>query len=223
MRLILAVIVAYLVGSIPTGLILGKLTHGIDIREHGSGNLGATNAFRVLGKKLGILVLVLDVLKGLLPVFVLSHFVDSNPTERVELLIGISAIVGHVFSLFVNFHGGKGVATALGVFLAIATKSTLILLVIGIAIIIFTGYVSAASVIGALLLPLLLYINGHSALVLLLGEIISVVVIVRHRSNIVRLLQGRELKLWGGAQRADEVRAQADGSQKSSATSSQVR
>jgi glycerol-3-phosphate acyltransferase PlsY len=188
---------AYLVGSVPTGLILGKLTHGIDIRQHGSGNLGATNVFRVLGKKLGAFALFLDVLKGLAPVVLFAPFVQSRPTEFTELLIGASAIAGHVFSIFVNFRGGKGVATALGVFLAIATKLTVILLVIGIAIILTTGYVSAASVTGALLLPFFLYVNHHSALVLFLGEIIAATVIVRHRSNIVRLLSGRELKLWG--------------------------
>src|SRR4051794_2969319 len=117
MRLLIAMLLAYLIGSIPTALIVGKKFLGIDLREHGSGNLGATNAFRVLGKRYGITILILDMLKGLGPIVLLPAILGiRNITPGGELLIGAAAVIGHVFSCFVNFRGGKGVATALGVF-----------------------------------------------------------------------------------------------------------
>jgi glycerol-3-phosphate acyltransferase PlsY len=166
-----------------------------DLREHGSGNLGATNAFRVLGKKWGATVLFLDVLKGLAPVVVLPPMLGMASLPSTELLVGGSAIAGHVFSCFVNFRGGKGVATALGVFLAVAMWQMLVVLAIGIAIIVVTGYVSLASITGALLLPVLLYLSSKSALVLLVSCIVSTMVLVRHKANIQRLFTGRENRL----------------------------
>ncbi|MGI8907131.1 MAG: glycerol-3-phosphate 1-O-acyltransferase PlsY [Candidatus Sumerlaeaceae bacterium] len=195
MLTLLAMVIAYFIGSIPTGLWIGRQVLGLDIREHGSGNMGATNAFRVLGKKWGATVLFLDVLKGLGPVVVLPLLLGIKSDSLIELLIGGSAIAGHVFSCFVNFRGGKGVATALGVFLAVAMWQMLTVLAIGIAIIVITGYVSAAAVTGALVLPVLLYFSNKSALVLLVSCIVSVMVIVRHKSNIQRLFIGRENRL----------------------------
>jgi glycerol-3-phosphate acyltransferase PlsY len=192
---VLAMIIAYFIGSIPTGLWLGQKFLGTDLREHGSGNLGATNAFRVLGKKWGATVLFLDVLKGLAPVVLLPPMLGLQSQPSTELLIGGSAIAGHVFSCFVNFRGGKGVATALGVFLAVATWQMLVVLLIGVAIIMITGYVSLASITGALLLPILLYVSSKSALVLLVSCVVSTMVLVRHKGNIQRLLNGTENRL----------------------------
>lgn len=197
MKIILVMILGYLAGSIPTGLWIGRSMRGIDIRDHGSGNLGATNAFRVLGKSLGSLVLFVDVLKGLLPVLILPRLVGiSNPTPGLEMLIGASAIAGHVLSFFVDFKGGKGVATALGVFLAIAPLEMSIILAIGILIIAVTGYVSLASITGAVLLPLFLFFTGRPTSVLIVAMIISIIVLVRHRTNLTRLLQGRENRFY---------------------------
>lgn len=196
-QVILAMILGYLAGSIPTGLWAGRYLRGVDIREHGSGNLGATNAFRVLGKGLGSLVLLVDVLKGLLPVLILPRLVGiQNPTPGVEMLIGASAITGHVLSFFVSFKGGKGVATALGVFLAIAPMEMSIILAIGIIIIAVTGYVSLASITGAALLPIFLFVTGRPTSVLFVAMVISMIVLVRHRGNLVRLLQGRENRFY---------------------------
>jgi acyl phosphate:glycerol-3-phosphate acyltransferase len=199
---ILAMIVAYFIGSIPTGLWVGQGLRGIDIREHGSGNLGATNAFRVLGKKIGLAVLALDILKGLLPVAVLPSLIGRTGSVNTEVLVGLSTILGHVFSCFVSFKGGKGVATAIGVFLAIAWKQTLVLTVIGLGIVAATGYISAASVTCAVLLPLFLYPKDNT-LLLLMAEVVAVMVIVRHRANILRLLTGKELKFWNAPKVAD--------------------
>lgn len=197
MRLLLAMFLAYFIGAIPTALWLGRRFLGVDIRQHGSGNLGATNAFRVMGAKWGTTVLAIDILKGLAPVVVLPWLLRIDPVSPFqEVLIGLMAIVGHCYSCFVDFRGGKGVATTLGVFLAIATKATLILLVLGIGIIAVTGYVSAASLTGAVLLPPLLYLFGAAPIVMFLGTVISLVVIVRHRGNVERLLRGEENSLW---------------------------
>lgn len=194
--LVIAVILAYISGSLPFGLWVGKWARGIDIREHGSGNLGATNAFRVLGRNLGILVLCLDILKGMLPVLLFPRILGFEPTPGEEVLIGLSAIVGHVLSFFVNFKGGKGVATALGVFLAIAPMEMGIALGIGVVLITVFGYVSLASVTGAVLLPILMLWNGRPGIVLLVTTLISVVVVIRHKSNIIRLLKGEENRIY---------------------------
>lgn len=196
-QLAIAAVLAYFCGSIPTGLWIGRWTRNVDIRDYGSGNLGATNAFRVLGKKLGILVLLIDVLKGLLPVLLFPALVGiDEPTAGQMMLVGAAAIVGHVLSCFVNFKGGKGVATALGVFLAIAPLEMGIILVIGIILIAVTGFVSLASIVGAALLPIGLYLNHRPTSVLVVGTIVALIVLYRHRSNLVRLLQGRENRFY---------------------------
>jgi acyl phosphate:glycerol-3-phosphate acyltransferase len=193
--IILALILAYLLGSVPTALLVGRHLRGIDLREHGSRNLGATNAFRVLGRRYGVAVLFIDIIKGLAAVVLIPSVLGMrNATPATEMLIGAAAILGHVYSPWVGFRGGKGVATAVGVFLAVATTEMLILLVVGIAVIGVTGYVSAGSLLGALLLPILLYIFKQPPLVLFVGEIIALLVIYRHRANIGRLIDGTELK-----------------------------
>ncbi len=215
LKLIFAMLLAYLAGSIPTGLWMGKYTRGVDLRDFGSGNLGATNAFRVLGKKLGFLVLLIDVLKGMLPVLLLPRLLGmEDVTPGDEMFIGGAAIAGHVLSMFVNFRGGKGVATALGVFLAIAPLEMSIILLIGIILIAVTGYVSLASIVGAALLPLFLYVSGRPTEVLFVATVISVIVIFRHRSNLVRLVQGRENRFYqtnAGPDQEEELRKSVDG------------
>ena len=208
-QLIAASVLAYFMGSIPTGLWVGKYVRNIDLRDYGSGNLGATNAFRVLGKKLGMLVLLIDVLKGMLPVLLFLPMLGiSEPKASQEMLVGAFAITGHVLSCFVNFKGGKGVATALGVFLAIAPLEMGIILVLGIIIIAVTGYVSLASIVGAFLLPIGLFLNNRPTLVLVVGLLISAMVIIRHRSNIGRLLKGKENRFYetnAGPEQEDDI------------------
>jgi glycerol-3-phosphate acyltransferase PlsY len=205
----IAMVLAYFAGSIPSGLWIGRWLRGVDLRDFGSGNLGATNAFRVLGKKLGVTVLLIDVLKGLLPVLLFPRLVGiDDVTAGQEMLVGGSAIAGHVLSCFVDFKGGKGVATALGVFLAIAPLEMGIILVLGVVIIAVTGYVSLASLVGATLLPFFLFFSGRPTSVLLVATLIAAIVIYRHRSNLVRLVQGRENRFYetnSGPEQEDQL------------------
>jgi glycerol-3-phosphate acyltransferase PlsY len=181
---------AYLIGSIPTGLLLGK-AYGIDVRKEGSGNIGATNLYRTVGRKVGIITLIGDCLKGLLPV-VLVKF-SALPPEFAAW-VGLAAFCGHVFSIFLKFKGGKGVATALGVFLALAP------LAVALAVALFAGfmflwrYVSLGSISAAAAMPLAVYLLGGSKTVTTVTLVIAVIVIIRHHENIKRLISGTESK-----------------------------
>ena len=184
-------VLSYLVGAFPTSLLAGKLTKGIDLREHGSRNLGATNVYRVLGWKVAVPVALIDIAKGALPVLVFAPRV--SPSLVVALLMGIAAILGHVYSVFVGFKGGKGVATGAGVMLALAPKALGISAVVWGLLVWLTGYVSVASIAGALILPvsmLLLYPDRQE--LLWLTVIIALAITWLHRANIRRLLNGTE-------------------------------
>lgn len=189
-----------MMGALPTALLLGRYK-GIDIRKQGSGNVGATNAFRVLGPKMGATCLVVDMLKGGLPTLLLPAML-GNPHPGFAWGFGIAAIAGHMFSPFLNFKGGKGVATSLGVVLAIAPFPLLIVFAIGIIMIGSTGYVSLASITGSLALPILIYLLGtHNeparqfGLSVIITAILGLLIIWKHRSNIGRLLAGTENKI----------------------------
>jgi glycerol-3-phosphate acyltransferase PlsY len=209
MRLLIAMILAYFVGSIPTALWLGRALTGKDIREFGSGNLGATNACRVLGKKIGLIVLFADMLKGLAPVALFPGLLGMHDASSgTYLAIGAAAILGHIFSCFVHFRGGKGVATSMGVFLAIAPKAMIALIVIGIVIIWLTGYVSAAAIAGAVLLPIFFYFSRADAIVLFFGELIAIIIIIRHKANLQRLFEGRESRFYERSRAGDDQRIQ---------------
>ncbi|MCS5421421.1 MULTISPECIES: glycerol-3-phosphate 1-O-acyltransferase PlsY [Psychrilyobacter] len=195
-KLIIFLIIAYFMGSIPTGVVIGKKFKGIDIREHGSKNTGATNAYRVLGKQYGIIVLLADALKGYLPVF-LAHLAGINGWQLI--LVGLVTIVGHTLSMFLKFKGGKGVATSLGVFLYLVPNIVLILVAVFILIAFSTKYVSLASVSAAGLFPILvLFMPVKPELgkwnMFGFALIIALFVIFKHRSNIQRLLHGNENK-----------------------------
>lgn len=196
MNVIIFLIVGYILGALPNGVWIGKYFKNIDIREHGSKNSGATNAYRVLGPKYGIMVLIADALKGFLPPYLASKFgVQGN----YLLLIGMIAIIGHTLSFFLNFKGGKGVATSLGVFLFLIPKVTLSLLVIFIIVVAITRYISLGSIIAAIMLPVLTYFyplnNGLDRLpLLLMTSLIGGFVVYKHKSNIGRLLSGTENK-----------------------------
>ena len=193
---IVGVLIAYLAGSIPSAYLAGRL-RGIDLRQHGSGNLGATNVVRVLGAKIGAAVFIVDLLKGFLPVYFLPRYAETLRPELWALVYGIAAILGHVKPIFLLWKGGgKGVATASGVFLALAFVPMLIAEVAWIAVFYFTRYVSLASLVGATVLPvaiLALYREPQSP-VFIASVLIALFVFWTHRENIGRLRRGEEHK-----------------------------
>lgn len=183
---------AYLIGSIPSGLILGKLFWHTDLREHGSHNIGATNAWRTLGKGAGIAVFIADSLKGQAGVMLGLSLVG---TPLAAVVGGLLAIIGHSFSLFLRFHGGKGVATSLGVLSMLMGDVTFMLFVLWFTIVYVTRYVSLGSVVAGGLAPILAALFGYPMEYLLFTTITAVLVIVRHRENIKRLMNGTENKI----------------------------
>jgi glycerol-3-phosphate acyltransferase PlsY len=201
---LLFTLVAYLWGAIPASWIAGKLC-GVDLRRHGSGNLGATNTFRVLGAKVAAPVMVFDVLKGFLPVILFTRW-DGTGDWRWGLAYGAAAIVGHVFSIYMRFRGGKGVATSAGVFLAEAPLAVGVGLAVWLVVIAATRMVSAASIAAAAVVGVLLLVPlAHAPLeVRILGGAICAFVIFAHRSNIRRILAGTEPR-FGRKQQADEA------------------
>lgn len=189
---VVAAAISYLLGSIPNGLILGKAVWGVDLRQHGSKNIGATNAWRTIGKAGGISIFALDFLKGAISAYLGLHLGGS---ELAGVLCGILAIAGHSWSVFLAFKGGKGVATGLGVIAALMPMVTLIVFAVWFAIVYFTGYVSLGSIVGAALVPILTLFFGLHTEFLILGLIAAVFIIYRHKSNIERLLNGTESKI----------------------------
>lgn len=191
---IFGVIIAYLAGSIPSAYIAGKL-RGVDLRKHGSGNLGATNVARVLGTKTGGVVFIADVLKGFLPVYFLPMYTETLRPEMWALVFGAAAILGHVKPIFLlGKGGGKGMATATGVFLALAFVPSLVAEVVWIATFYFTRYVSLASLLGAAVLPiaLLAWYRDPRSPIFIASVIIAAFMFWTHRANIGRLRRGEE-------------------------------
>jgi acyl phosphate:glycerol-3-phosphate acyltransferase len=180
--------VAYLVGSIPTGVLLGRLA-GVDVRSTGSGNIGATNVARTAGTSLGLLTLVGDFVKGLLPVFVARGI--ALP-EAVVALVAVAALVGHVFSIFLAFRGGKGVATGIGALVALAPGGALIPLAVFAAAFAASRIVSASSVLASASVPVALVLLGHPTATCVAASSMALLIISRHHENIARLLAGTE-------------------------------
>ncbi|MCX7767290.1 MAG: glycerol-3-phosphate 1-O-acyltransferase PlsY [Candidatus Sumerlaeia bacterium] len=198
---LVALIIAYLMGSFPTGYLLGRWLKGIDLREVGSGNPGATNVARVIGKGYGLLVLIIDALKGYIPArYFISLFNLNVPAGLhifdLQMLIGLAAIVGHIRSIFLKFRGGKGVATSSGVFLAVAPVPFLITASISLSIIALTGYVSLGSISGAIILPMMIFLLLPEAkIVFYISVCLALLVIFLHSANIKRLLSGKESRI----------------------------
>jgi glycerol-3-phosphate acyltransferase PlsY len=189
--LAVVLLVAYLVGAIPTSWIAARLGAGIDLREHGSRNLGATNLYRVLGWRYAVPVGLFDVAKGTLPVLLLAPLVGT--AAWMPIAVGLAAIMGHVFSVWVRFRGGKGVATAAGVVLALAPLPLLTSAVVWGGLLKATGYVSVASMAGAVVFPVAVWLIGSSNRYLLpVGAALAAFILFTHRSNIRRLLAGTE-------------------------------
>jgi len=197
----LSIILAYLLGSIPSAVWIGKLFHNIDVREHGSGNAGTTNTIRVLGWATGIPVLLFDIVKGwlaaMLPVF--FHIADHGSAllTNLQIIAGIIAITGHIFPLFAGFRGGKGVATVFGVFLALQPLLTICCMGVFLVVLLITGIVSVSSMIAGIAFPvfLFLFFNTPSVLFKIFSIIICVALVVTHRKNLGRIRRGEEPKL----------------------------
>ena len=196
--LYLFVLISYLIGSIPFGLILSRVT-GVDIRKQGSGNIGATNVTRLLGKKLGILTLVGDVLKAVVPMLAAHWYfvnagteVSSNDLDRILSLCGGAAFLGHIFPIYLKFKGGKGVATALGVFLVLEPVAVLISLFIFVAVVYSSGFVALGSLLVSALLTLWIWLLGGTPNHVFLAFFIGVLIWIKHADNLKRLLAGTE-------------------------------
>jgi glycerol-3-phosphate acyltransferase PlsY len=210
--LALIAILSYLLGSIPTAFVVSKLFFGFDIRDKGSGNMGSTNAFRVLGWKWGVVVQIVDILKGAAAVFLVAELLGPEVTARtggifssltaVKIFAGICAVAGHIWSVFVNFRGGKGINTAAGMLIAIVPADLAVALVIFLIAVVFSGYISLGSIVGALTLPSSIFTRHHFFNINIPGYEILIyftlalafLIIYTHRTNIVRLAKGEENK-----------------------------
>ena len=195
---IVTALVAYLLGSIPTGYLVAK-ARGVDIRTVGSGNIGATNAFRVLGKGFGIFVLLMDALKGWVAVqvgaSVVSQLLPGAPIEYLRITAGIAAILGHNFTCWLNFKGGKGIATSAGVLIALVPWALLIILSIFIILFLTTRYVSIGSIAAAFALPFATWFTTHDVGLTAVMTAIGGLAILKHRKNIQRLMNGTENRI----------------------------
>ncbi|MBC5994695.1 glycerol-3-phosphate 1-O-acyltransferase PlsY [Pontibacter cellulosilyticus] len=196
-------VVAYLIGSISTAVWLGKAYYGIDIRKHGSGNSGATNTFRVLGKKPGTIVMLIDIFKGwaatsLAGLLVIFDAIPANNLVIFQLIFGALAVVGHIFPVYERFKGGKGVATLLGMMLAVQPEVALVCMVIFVIVLFTSRYVSLGSMIAALAFPMLLLLHPRfhpdNPILIIFGFVLFAVVVLTHRKNINRLIAGEESK-----------------------------
>ena len=209
----LIVVLSYLIGSIPNSMLIARFVSGIDIRQHGSGNAGGTNVWRVIGWKYGILVILLDALKGILAVVLVArlhygNFPFNNITPfddftLVQIIAGTAAVLGHIWSVFANFRGGKGIATGMGILIVIVTVDLLVALGVFFIVVAVSRYVSLGSMLATISIPLTMiirenvfdaHVSGYYTLLPFL-IVLTVVIIFTHRKNIVRLVNGNENKI----------------------------
>jgi glycerol-3-phosphate acyltransferase PlsY len=197
MNVFLAFLVSYLLGSIPSAVWLGKWLHGMDVREHGSKNAGATNSFRVLGKRTGIMVLLLDVSKGVLSMMVCRFILCDTESMLYQMIAAGICVLGHIFPVFAGFRGGKGVATSLGVFLGLNPLTAVTCMVVFLVVFLISRYVSLSSITAAFLLPFISFFIYHQEAreVLYFNIILSLIVILAHHKNIKRLIAGEEQRM----------------------------
>ncbi len=188
-QLIIYLVITYLITSIPFGYVIGKL-FGKDVRKEGSGNIGATNVARTIGKLPGLLVLILDALKGYIPTYYAFQFFHYD--TKMVMFVAITAIVGHCFSIFLKFKGGKGVATGLGVLFALSPLSALILLSFWIGAFLVSGYVSLSSILTASIATVVVLYIEKDVYLAFATLVTSMIIILKHSSNIERLLKGTE-------------------------------
>lgn len=200
-----AVLLAYLFGSIPTAVWFGQSFYGVDVREYGSGNAGATNTFRVLGTKAGVIVMLVDILKGWTATN-LAYFIGPSVTGPLDaaqfvnykLALGVIAVVGHLFPVFAGFRGGKGVATLFGMLLAVHFEAALVCVTVFLIVLLLTNYVSLSSISAGFAFPFSIVFLFHTPVrsVLLYGICICALILITHQKNIERLLKGKESKVY---------------------------
>jgi glycerol-3-phosphate acyltransferase PlsY len=196
-----ALLFAYMLGSLPSAVWIGKMFYGVDVREFGSGNAGATNTFRVLGKKAGIPVLIIDILKGWIAVNMTFYLLDdapgSEPYINMQIVLGIAALFGHIFPVFAGFRGGKGIATLLGVMLAIQPAASAIAIAVFLLVFLVSGYVSLSSMLAGFSFPFIIMILFNTSVVpslLIFSFLIAILILVTHQKNIERLIKRQESK-----------------------------
>jgi acyl phosphate:glycerol-3-phosphate acyltransferase len=186
---------SYLLGAIPFGLFVGRLA-GVDVRSEGSKNIGATNVSRVLGKKFGVITLVCDMAKGFLPMLLASIFLPESETKSFMVpLCGVMAVIGHMFSVYLGFKGGKGVATGLGVFLFLSPVAIVMSLAVFILAVYFSGFVSVGSLLSSAVMPLWLWVFGGKGMAIFAAVVVALLIWIKHHENIGRLIRGEE-KSW---------------------------
>lgn len=194
---IIVAVVGYFLGSIPTGYLVGKLLCGIDIRQFGSKNIGTTNMFRTLGPKPASMVLLVDILKGVFAVAFAAYYVHGD--IMAQIVAGVMSVIGHNYSLWLGFKGGRGVATSLGVVIMLMPLTSLIVFVIWAVLVWTTRYVSLGSIVGAACTPILAYYFDYDIKIQILALVMALLVIVGHKDNIKRLLAGNENKIKAGS------------------------
>ncbi|MGE4589322.1 MAG: glycerol-3-phosphate 1-O-acyltransferase PlsY [Acidaminococcaceae bacterium] len=195
--IILSIIIGYIFGSIPSGLVFVKMVCGIDIREYGSKNIGTTNVFRTVGGRMASIVLVADIVKGIMAVLLVRYLFESN--LHLELLTAIASLLGHNYSLFLGFKGGRGVATGLGLILLFMPDVCIFSFTVWLVIVFVTRYVSLGSIVGAFITPIVAYYRGYPPELVLFALAACIFVIVRHYENMKRLISGTESKIKQGS------------------------
>ena len=202
----LGIIISYFIGSIPTAYILGKVLKGMDLRQYGSHNVGATNAFRVFGKGIGITVLIIDMIKGIIPVILIGDYIIAEnipvSAEMLRVFLGIASVCGHNWTVFLNFKGGKGVAVTFGVLIGLAIKYSGLRIIFGciagiwiLSFLIFR-IVSIASLLSSFALPILMFWFKQKQEFIVLSILLCVLIILRHKSNLKRIFTGEERRLF---------------------------
>jgi len=198
LRLLATILGGYLIGSIPFGVIIGRAWKGVDIRQYGSGNIGFSNALRVLGWKPAAVVFIGDALKGIAPVVLGQALLKTWNVPRADLwllLVGLAPILGHSFSVFLRFRGGRAVTTTLGVLIGLCWQAALVATVSWLVVVAITRYISVGSIVAALSVPAYMYLSGKSREWLILWCAVSLLVLLRHLPNVKRLVKGTEVKI----------------------------
>ena len=187
------ILIAYLLGSIPTAVLYGRLVHKVDVREFGSGNAGATNSLRVLGKRAGLVVLIIDLLKGFLAIKIAQYYLGSDVSALI--IVGFAAVIGHLLPVFSGFRGGKGIATSFGVILALSPYGALVCLIVFVVVVYFTKYVSLASLLGSFsFIPFNLWNSPDDRFFHIMTVALFLLLLFTHRENVGRLIKGVENK-----------------------------
>jgi glycerol-3-phosphate acyltransferase PlsY len=196
-----ALLFAYALGSLPSAVWIGRIFYGVDVREFGSGNAGATNTFRVLGKRAGIPVLILDILKGWVAVNMTFYLLDdapgSEPYVNMQIVLGIAALMGHVFPIFAGFRGGKGIATLLGIMLAIQPAASSLAIAVFLLVFVASGYVSLGSMTAGFSFPFIIMVffnNNVNPSLVIFSFLVAILILVTHQKNIERLIKKQESK-----------------------------